>query len=211
MSYTNSRRGLDLRRESPASHFFHRRRQLRETALLKTFDEVFSRHNLFRAMCHIAHEGGAAAGIDGVSPRDLTGSEMGNACEIISRVVLAGKYQSSPPRHVRIPKSRPGEFRTLSIPVLADRTVALTLHRAFAPRFEKMFLQNSHGFRARRSPATLLAQLLCLVGRENRWFLASDDVRGAFDNVRLVDAVAAHERAMAEWHQNSRGTLSGKS
>src|SRR5262249_23057877 len=49
------------------------------------------------------------------------------------------------------------------------------------------------GFRPGRSTWTLLAQLERVVTEQGRWVLAIDDVKNAFDNVR-IDAVLAFHR-----------------
>ncbi|MFJ9753077.1 reverse transcriptase domain-containing protein, partial [Streptomyces chartreusis] len=61
-------------------------------------------------------------------------------------------YRPSVLRRVEIPKpGRPGEFRPLSIPTVADRVVMTAAKLALEPVFEAQFTEASYGFRPKRS------------------------------------------------------------
>jgi RNA-directed DNA polymerase len=70
----------------------------------------------------------------------------------LSQQLQAGTYRPSPLRRVMIPKpGRPGEFRPLSIPTVADRVVMTAAKLVLEPIFEADFLPVSYGFRPKRS------------------------------------------------------------
>jgi hypothetical protein len=92
---------------------------------------------------------------------------------------------------VEVPKLR-GGHRTLTLRNLADRIVAAALNGVLTPVWEPVFAPWSMGFRPGRGVLLLLAELEAVVAQEGRWVLAVDDVRKAFDNVRIDDALADH-------------------
>jgi retron-type reverse transcriptase len=92
---------------------------------------------------------------------------------------------------VAIPKSDGGR-RVLRIRNLCDRIVAAALNDALSPYWETVFFPGSMGFRPGRGVWTLLAELEAVMVRADRWVLAIDDIRQAFDNVRIADLLADH-------------------
>ena len=65
-----------------------------------------------------------------------------------------------------------------------DRIVSSALNRTLGALWEREFLPMSYGFRAQRGTWNLLADLMAAMVAEERFVLAIDDVRKAFDNVR---------------------------
>src|SRR5262249_14351507 len=105
--------------------------------------------------------------------------------------VRHGSYHPQPARLVSIPKPSGGQ-RTLAIRSLCDRVVAATLHRVLMPLWESVFLDGSWGFRPHRNTWGLLATLKKVVERNHSRVLVVDDVRTAFDTVRIDDVLADH-------------------
>ena len=92
---------------------------------------------------------------------------------------------------------KPGtdEKRVLKIGVLLDRVVGKALHEALQPIWETIYLPQSFGFRPGRSAWQMLAAIIATREAEDRWVLAVDDVRKAFDNVPIAQTLGTHQAA----------------
>ena len=91
-----------------------------------------------------------------------------------------------------------GGSRTLRLRNVADRVVSSALHRALTPLWEAVFLPRSMGFRPGRSAWGLLAELELAVVGGGLWVLTVDDVKKAFDNVNIDDAMDDHRKYIAD-------------
>ncbi len=144
------------------------------------------RWNLRRLIAY----GGRAPGVDGVTPADLTQSDV----EQVSEVLLAGNYIPSELRECQIPKAD-GTLRPLHIPTAHDRLVERSLLTVLEPRLDPLFMDSVHGFRPGRSPHTALAQALCLAELDSRWIWGAFDLQDAFHSLphgRLVQVLKIH-------------------
>jgi hypothetical protein len=97
-----------------------------------------------------------------------------------------------------LPKvGKPGT-RPIDIGTVPDRLVAKTLDVVLSRIWNERFLPQSYGFRAGRSSEQMLAALDNAVYSGDTLVLAIDDIRRAFENVRIADVIAAHERMFRE-------------
>lgn len=168
-------------------------------------DQIGDRDALYQAYKSIVSEGGPAAGIDNVRPADLSPSEAGDLAGALSRRIIAGTYLPSPTLPVPIPKPGTTERRILSIPATGDRMVGRALHDAFTEVWDKIFLRCSYGFRRGCNTWQLLADLETAITRLDRWVLAIDDIRRAYDNVPISAVIDAHARHLAAITQDNFG------
>ncbi|MEN3585716.1 reverse transcriptase domain-containing protein [Streptomyces sp. ZYX-F-203] len=124
----------------------------------------------------------AAAGVEEFL-RDLSQQPRAHTC------------RPSPLRRVMIPKpGRPGEFRPLSIPTVADRVVMTAAKLVLEPIFEADFPPVGHGFRPRRSAIDACQSVRVEANRGREWVLEAD-IRDRFGSIRhdaLVAQVAPH-------------------
>ena len=134
---------------------------------------------------------GQAAGPDGVTYDDLSRREAADLLRDLSRAVRNGAYRPGPGRRVSIAKPR-GGYRTLTIRDVCYRVVSSALNIGMTPVWEPCFVSWSMGFRPDRSVLHLLAELEVVVTNQNRWVLAVDDIKKAFDNVPIDDVLADH-------------------
>ncbi len=135
---------------------------------------------------------GPAPGPDGITYRHLSNREVADCSRQLSRVVLNGSYVPGPNRPVRVPKTK-GGHRTLRLSNLFDRVLASALNRAMEPIWESIFLPMSFGFRRGSGVWHFLATLESVMFRKNRWTLAIDDLRKAFDSLIIADVLRDHE------------------
>jgi hypothetical protein len=124
---------------------------------------------------------------------DLGPREVAEIARHLSLAVRDGKYRPAPTRAVTIPKPA-GGTRTLRLPTLWDRIVASALQRALDGFWEGIFLPGSYGFRRGHGVWRMLAELEATMIHHNRRVLVNDDVRKAFDSVRIDRLLEAHAR-----------------
>ncbi len=104
--------------------------------------------NLRRAWEAVADNGGIP-GVDDVSIRTWRRTWEARLAEL-ARAVRANRYRASPLRERRIPKTTPGEWRTLRIPTVTDRVLQRAVLQQLYPIVEPRFLDCSFGYRPGR-------------------------------------------------------------
>jgi len=150
--------------------------------------------NLIRVYQRLRREAGKAPGVDGRTYDDLGPSEVAQILRTLSRSILVGRYRPHPCRRVQIPKAGGKGHRTLRIRVICDRVVAAALHGELTPVWEQIFLPGSFGFRPGRGVWDMLAMMEVIMTNQDRWVVAVDDIKNAFDNVRLDHLMDDHRR-----------------
>jgi retron-type reverse transcriptase len=180
-----------------AARHYHERRERRKKQLkhprgLVTLAQIADRDHLADCFRRLQREGGPAPGVDGISPRDIAAIDIGDIAAKLSQALLEHRWRPRATKPVQIPKPGGAEMRTLHIGVVADRLVGKALHATLQPHLEKRFLDSSWGFRAKRSAWQMLAAIEFVMEKTGRWVLAIDDIRKAFDEVRVDDVLNAH-------------------
>ena len=160
------------------------------------FERIFSRDAIYQSFIQLREENGPSPGIDGIRYADLTRTEAGQIAKLLALTIKQARYRPRETRQVEIPKSGGNGTRTLRLAVIADRMVAKAACNALTPHFERIFCGGSWGFRRERSPMGMLADLEAHMARTDRWVLAIDDIRGAFDYVPITRTVEAHRRLL---------------
>jgi len=189
------RPGNSEERPSPGDCYRRRaekRRARERSGLAPLLGEIADPDNLIRVFRELKRNAGQAPGEDGVTYADLSASEVASCMRGLSQVVLQGQHRPAPSRPVQIPKANGKGHRTLSLRNVLDRVVASALNRALTPVWENIFLPGSMGFRPRRGPWDVLIRLERTMVEQDRWVLAIDDVRDAFDHVNLAQLMDDH-------------------
>lgn len=134
-----------------------------------------------------------AAGIDEQSIRDFEENLKDNLYRIWNRM-SSGSYFPPPVKAVAIPKKNGGE-RILGVPTIADRTAQTVVKMTFEPNVEKVFLNDSYGYRPNKSALDAIG-----VTRQRCWkydWVLEFDIKGMFDNIDhelLMKAVRKHTK-----------------
>jgi len=97
---------------------------------------------------------GGAAGADGVTIGQFEGKLKDNLYKLWNRM-SSGSYFPGPVRAVEIPKM--GGTRVLGIPNIVDRVAQTVAVMALEPNVEKVFHEDSYGYRPGRSPLDAVA------------------------------------------------------
>ena len=130
-------------------------------------------------------------GIDEQSIADFEENLKNNLYKIWNRM-SSGTYFPKPVKAVVIPKKN-GGTRTLGIPTVEDRVAQMVAKLYFEPRVEKIFYENSYGYRPNKSAIQAVGVL-----RERCWqkdWVVDFDIKGLFDNIRhdyLIEMVKRH-------------------
>lgn len=134
---------------------------------------------MYRAFRNVKRNRGAA-GIDKVSITMFEANLEQNLLALM-RDLKTGVFQPLPLRRVHIPKG-PGQTRPLGIPAVRDRVAQEVLRQLLSPLFERLFHDDSYGFRPGRNCHQALERVLQLHQQGHTQVLDAD-IKGFFDNI----------------------------
>jgi len=152
--------------------------------VLPPLSQVVHPENLIETYRRMRDTKGPGAGVDGLSYRDLSSSEICTLLRWTSRSIGQHQYRPHPTKLVRIRK-RSGGWRELRIPTIVDRVVTTAITDALTPVLDQNFLDSSYGFRPGKSREMMLAQIMHDMVTQSRYVLGLEDVRDAFSSIRL--------------------------
>lgn len=121
-----------------------------------------------------------AAGIDKVSIR-LFENNLDQNLLALMRQLKDRSFQPLPLRRVHIPKGD-GKTRPLGIPAVRDRVAQEVLRLLLSPLFERIFHDDSYGFRPERDCHLAVERVLEL-HRQGYTHVLDADITGFFDNI----------------------------
>jgi RNA-directed DNA polymerase len=156
---------------------------------LKGKSHVVPKRLVWEAWLKVKDNGGAA-GADGVTIEQFEEDLSGNLFRLWNRM-SSGSYFPGPVRAVEIPKK--GGTRVLGIPNVVDRVAMAAAAMALEPSVEKVFHEDSYGYRPGRSPVDAVA--VCRERCFKRDWVVDLDIRAFFDSVSwelMLRAVAHH-------------------
>lgn len=151
----------------------------------KNKDEVFTRlyryllrpDIYFKAYQNLYANSGAAT--KGVNNDTADGFSEERVSKII-KTLKDNTFQPTPVKRVYIEKTN-GKLRPLGIPTFTDKLVQEAIRMLLEAIYEPIFLDNSHGFRPKRSCHTALSSIKKeFTGA--KWFVEGD-ITGCFDNI----------------------------
>lgn len=132
-----------------------------------------------------------AYGVDEQSITEFEENLKDNLYKIWNRM-SSGTYFPKPVKAVAIPK-KSGGTRILGIPTVEDRVAQMVAKIYFEPNVEKIFHEDSYGYRPNKSAIQAIGVL-----RERCWrkdWVVDFDIKGLFDNIRhdyLIEMVKRH-------------------
>lgn len=121
-----------------------------------------------------------AAGIDKVSIALFEDNILENVLAL-TRQLKDGTFRPLPLRRVHIPKGD-GKTRPLGIPAVRDRVAQEVLRQLLSPLFERIFHDDSYGFRPARNCHQAVTRVLEL-HRQGHLYVLDADIKGFFDNI----------------------------
>ncbi|WP_040534222.1 group II intron reverse transcriptase/maturase [Schleiferilactobacillus shenzhenensis] len=142
-------------------------------------DMVLSPSNLNMAYLRVKRNKGAA-GVDGMSIEEALPYLQKHRKEFVT-ALRQGTYKPAPVRRVEIPKPD-GSMRKLGIPTVLDRIVQQAVAQVLSPKFEKVFSDNSFGFRPGRSPHQAIRRVEAFYD-QGYHYVVDLDLKAYFDTV----------------------------
>lgn len=122
---------------------------------------------------------GKAYGVDHVSMKDFEMKLSGNLYKIWNRLA-SGTYFPPAVREIEIPK-KDGKMRKLGIPTIGDRIAQTVVKDYMESSIDKLFHENSYGYRPMKSAYQALSKARINV-KQYDWVIDMD-IKGFFDNI----------------------------
>ena len=145
----------------------------------RLLEEVLSPSNLTKA-CKKVKSNKGSPGVDGMKVDELLPYFQQHG-ELIRSSILNGNFKPSPVRRHEIDKPD-GGTRLLGIPTVIDRTIQQAIAQVISPMFEKVFSNNSYGFRPGKSAAQAVLTAKEYINQGYSW-VVDIDLETFFDRV----------------------------
>ena len=137
---------------------------------------------------------GKAYGVDHVSMKDFEMKLSGNLYKIWNRLA-SGTYFPPAVRELEIPK-KDGKMRKLGIPTIGDRIAQTVVKDYMETSIDKLFHENSYGYRPLKSAHQALEKARINV-KQYDWVIDMD-IKGFFDNISHDLLLKALDKVVAE-------------
>ena len=139
-------------------------------------------------------------GVDGVTIDDVDAAPgWASFLDELAAQLRAGTYRPRPLRRVHIPKpGKPGQFRPLGIPCVADRVVMAAAKIVLEPIFEADFLPTSYGFRPGLSAHHALETVRQTATWRGKVWVLDADIQSCFDEIDHDALLAQIERRVCD-------------
>jgi len=163
--------------------------KLQRIALKASKDKRCQFTSLFHLMnkellleCFMRLKGKSASGIDNVTKEKSANELEANLDKLIERLHKMA-YKPQPVLRVYIPKAGSSIRRPLGIPALEDKLVQAGLVKILQSIYEQDFINDSYGFRPKRSCHDALRALSQTVEAKPVHYMVEADIKGFFDCV----------------------------
>jgi RNA-directed DNA polymerase len=163
---------------------------------MKTRPFEIAKEAIWDAWCKVRANQGSA-GVDEVSIKEFEKDLSNNLYKLWARL-SSGSYMPPPVLLVEIPKKGGGK-RPLGIPTVSDRIAQMVVKQAIEPAIDKLFHEDSYGYRPGKSAIEAIEN--CRVRNWKYNWVLDLDIKGFFDNIPhdlLMKALEKHTDC--KWH-----------
>ncbi len=147
--------------------------------------------------CFTQLKGNAASGIDNITKEDYAKNLDANLDGLIKRLHKMA-YKPQPVLRVYIPKPGSKKRRPLGVPALEDKLVQAGLVKILQMIYEQDFIDDSYGFRPKRSCHDALRALSQAVESQPVHYMVEADIKGFFDNVDQEQLISFMQHRIAD-------------
>lgn len=159
----------------------HKAKQQPEFRFYTLYDRVY-RLDVLTAAWWLVHKNNSAAGVDGITCRDIIdGPGAGAFLQELHEELRTKRYRPQPVKRANIPKPD-GGIRPLGIPTVKDRIVQTAMLLVIEPIFEADFLESSYGYRPGRNASQALDAIAEAL-RQGYREVYDADLQGYFDTI----------------------------
>lgn len=126
---------------------------------------------------------GSAGGVDGISIQEF---EKGKRKEIIklAEELKNGTWKPQPYMEIEVAKTKdPNEIRRLGMTAIRDKIVQHAIKSIIEPRYEKIFLGNSYGYRPGKGATKAIRRVLAECHRPKYKYVLRLDIDNFFDTI----------------------------
>jgi len=163
--------------------------KLQRIALKASKDKHCQFTSLFHLMnkellleCFTQLRGSAASGIDNITKEHYAKDLDTNLDKLVTRLHSMA-YKPQPVLRINIPKPGSKKKRPLGIPTLEDKLVAGGLVKILQAIYEQDFIDDSYGFRPKRSCYDALRALSNAIEDNPTHYMVEADIKGFFDHI----------------------------
>jgi RNA-directed DNA polymerase len=132
--------------------------------------------------CYERIDGGAVAGIDGVTKEEYGKDLERNLEELAGKLSRMG-YRPKPVKRKLIPKAGSNKKRPIGIPSVEDKIVQKAVANVLEEIYETEFSESSYGYRRGRTPHEALDALGRTIQQRKVNYVVEADIKGFFDHV----------------------------
>jgi len=147
--------------------------------------------------CFTQLRGNAAAGIDNITKETYAIKLDTNIDNLLARL-HAMAYKPQPVLRVYIPIPGSKKGRPLGIPTLEDKLVQGGLVKILQAIYEQDFIDDSYGFRSKRSCHDALRALSNAVEDNPTHYIVEADIKGFFDNIEQDQLITFLQHRIAD-------------
>ncbi|MFV9616357.1 MAG: group II intron reverse transcriptase/maturase [Gammaproteobacteria bacterium] len=147
--------------------------------------------------CFTQLKGNAASGIDNITKEKYAKNLDANLDDLIKRLHKMA-YKPQPVLRVYIPKPGSKKRRPLGVPALEDKLVQAGLVKILQMIYEQDFIDDSYGFRPKRSCHDALRALSQTVESRPVHYMVEADIKGFFDNVDQEQLITFLQHRIAD-------------
>jgi group II intron reverse transcriptase/maturase len=165
---------------------FERRKDDGKIYANNLLEKILDRNNLNSAFKRVKSNKGSH-GVDGMKVDELLQYLIENGGNL-RQSIMEGTYRPNPVRRVELPKPD-GGIRLLGIPTVVDRMIQQATAQIISPIFEKIFSDNSYGFRPNRCTQQAVLKAKKYIEQGYGW-VVDIDLAKYFDTVN-------HDKLMA--------------
>ena len=126
---------------------------------------------------------GSVGGIDGVTIQEFD-KEKRKQISVLTEELKNGKWKPYPYLEIEIPKSKdPKEKRKLGMIAIRDKIVQQAIRSIIEPRYDRIFVGNSYGYRPGRGATRAIRRVLFECSKSQYHYVLRLDIDNFFDTI----------------------------